>query len=74
MDSRKEEKPYIPHYEILRLIGEIDGVSMNGECDIFLHMKGKKIRIIKDDGSDDGLFVDRNGIAEQILKQLYTNK
>jgi hypothetical protein len=65
-----DPKPYIPHYEVLRLIGEIDGVSMDSECSVFLHMKGKKIKVLVDDGTEGNLYIDRAGLSQCLLKQL----
>lgn len=67
-EDKKDRAPHLNHYELLRLIGEIDSIEMDPDCNVWLTLKGRKILILRDEED----FANRSELADKISKQLYS--
>lgn len=66
--SDPAEEPRLAHYERMRLLGEIDGLDLEGHeggsISVFLHIKGRKIELIRTVfGGTISHHITREGIA-----------
>lgn len=63
----EDSKKHIAHYELMRLIGELDAIQATDDGFIILHIKGQKIEVMDANATD---MVFRSDIAKKLEKQL----
>lgn len=65
--------PPMPHEDLIRLIGEIDGVTLRG-CDgrmeVILRIHGKEIQLIQDFMESPDHHITREGIRDLLTRNL----
>lgn len=66
----------ISHAEILKLIGEIDGIRLESNENyvvVYLEVKGEKIEIIRDYATNICHSITRLGIAAELAREFKNN-
>lgn len=65
--------PPMPHTDLIRLIGEVDGISLRG-CDgrmeVLLRIHGKEIQVIQDFMESPDHHITREGIRDMLSRNL----
>lgn len=65
--------PPIPHTDLIRLIGEIDGISLegdNGQMKVTIRIHGREICIISDYAESPSHHITREGIRDVLARNL----
>ena len=65
--------PPIPHADLIRLIGEIDGISLegeNGQMKVTVRIHGREICVISDYAESPNHHITREGIRDTLVRNL----
>jgi hypothetical protein len=68
-----EPTPPIPHADLIRLIGEIDGISLEGDeghLAVRIRIHGREICVISDYAESPSHHITREGIRDALARNL----